>query len=209
MLFSFTNSPRHDSLSTRELKAPAFDQTLSENALNFIDYRLSSQQKTSYRTFLEWTAELSNFADGIVGTIEAASLPALSLSFSRDFLETKRGVIVQQCPVVPYADIGISAHDVPQGDAVWGLAYSETYFIRREMIAWEPLHFHELVHLTQREILGHSAYVGLHLVGLLFHGYRESPLEKIAYRLQNQFYNARFPVDVQREVYNSLRALIC
>lgn len=208
MFFSSANEPRLISSFIHDFKTPCFDQILSEAAVGFVDRHLSLSDQLTYNRFMAWTSELSSFSDGVVGSVQPSDFRMLEQAFSKEFIGKQRAVIVQRCPQLPYEHLGISARDLPRGDAVSGLAYSGNYFIREELRDWQPVHFHELVHLTQREILGHWAYVGLHLVGLLKHGYRESPLEKMAYRLQNEFYGFRRPVDVEREVSNHLRRIV-
>ena len=59
-----------------------------------------------------------------------------------------------------------------------------SHVLRRENDTTEATHFHELCHVVQWKALGVRDFLMTYALGLLAHGYRESPLEAIAYRLQ-------------------------
>ncbi len=65
----------------------------------------------------------------------------------------------------------------------------------------ESLHFHEMVHVLQGQHLGPDRFIAAYAAGyLLAGGYRQNPLEVMAYDLQGQF-DAGFELfDVAAEV---------
>jgi hypothetical protein len=85
-----------------------------------------------------------------------------------------------------------------------GITYLNTYFLRAELSGDESLHFHELVHVIQWRILGPERFLALYADGLERFGYRNSPLEVMAYDLQGGFDYGRDPFDVELEVERRL-----
>ena len=67
-----------------------------------------------------------------------------------------------------------------------GITFRDTFFIRHPHQS-ESLYFHELVHVVQWDRLGIDHFLLAYGVGLMQFGYRESPLEKMAYDLQEAF----------------------
>ncbi len=80
-------------------------------------------------------------------------------------------------------------------------------FVRWDRVNAEPLHFHELVHVIQWNVLGPERFLALYADGLERFGYRNCPLEVMAYELQTRFEKDRIPFDVQVEVAQRLREL--
>lgn len=208
MLFSFVEPSAKRNYLSSELLVPKFDNELANRARAFIDEKLSTEQQASFQILLNWSHGLNGYSQGIEGKIDLVTMSGFRFFFAEEFLASKSAVVVKACPEVPYHELGLSHSGAPQGDALLGLAFSDPYFVREELADWLPLHFHELVHLVQREILGDVAYIGLHFVGLLSNGYYESPLEKMAYKLQNKYCAARDVFDVVTCVHAELKTLL-
>ena len=73
-----------------------------------------------------------------------------------------------------------------QGDYA-GITFKDTYFIKSTEASNESLHFHELVHVVQWAHLGVEKFLLQYAAGLATSGYRNSPLEVMAYGLQDYF----------------------
>jgi hypothetical protein len=89
-----------------------------------------------------------------------------------------------------------------------GITYLDTYFILWHEAERESLHFHELVHVVQWQVLGPERFLAMYADGLVKQGYRNSPLEVMAYD-----HEARFNADgevypVETEVRQQLQALM-
>ncbi len=78
-----------------------------------------------------------------------------------------------------------------------GITYLDTYFVRADEAQSESLHFHELVHVIQWRLLGPEKFLALYADGLERFGYRNSPLEVMAYELQERFEREQQPFDVE------------
>jgi len=68
-----------------------------------------------------------------------------------------------------------------------GITYKDTCFVQDSQMMNESLHFHELIHIVQWAHLGVERFLLDYAAGLAAHGYSNSPLEKMAYGLQNYF----------------------
>jgi len=64
---------------------------------------------------------------------------------------------------------------------------SHTIFVKRARANDEELYFHELIHVVQWRLLGAEFFLAMYAAGLEKFGYRDSPLEKMAYDAQDMF----------------------
>jgi|SRR5687768_7295771 hypothetical protein len=104
----------------------------------------------------------------------------------RELLEEARAVSVERVPYPPVAELGLPELE-PMAQARWsGITFGHMYFVDEEDTT-EATHFHELCHVVQWKTLGVRDFLVTYALGLLEHGYRQSPLEAVAYRLQRAF----------------------
>ena len=133
-----------------------------------------------------------------------AAKPVASLGFSRlqdyydaPLLASTKAVVVSRVPMPPLSAMGLDRfRDFEQMDA-GGITYLDTYFARADRAHDESLHFHELVHVIQWRLLGPERFLALYADGLERFGYRKSPLEAMAYRLQHRFQREAQPFGVE------------
>jgi hypothetical protein len=81
------------------------------------------------------------------------------------------------------------------------VTYKDTFFVNG-LHRDESIYFHELVHIVQWERLGVENFLLAYGLGLMQFGYQDSPLEQMAYSLQEDFENDRLPygvVDIIRQ----------
>ena len=84
----------------------------------------------------------------------------------------------------------------------------KTYFLQSDFAAFdESLHFHELVHVVQWDVLGPRNFLLLYATGLSEHVYRECPLEAMAYEHQRRFDAGEPPYSVEEAVREQTLAL--
>ena len=76
--------------------------------------------------------------------------------------------------------------DFKRGDFS-GITYLNTFFIKRDELRNEAIHFHELIHVIQWRILGPEQFLRLYADGLERFGYSDSPLEVMAYDAEAAF----------------------
>ena len=97
-------------------------------------------------------------------------------------------------------------HRFEQGDYA-GITFKDTYFVKAAEAKRESLHFHELVHVVQWAHLGVEKFLAAYAAGLANQGYRHSPLEVMAYNLQDYFDRNGQPDDVVAAARNKLNEL--
>jgi hypothetical protein len=144
----------------------------------------------------------------------SAARPVASLGFSRladyfdaPLLASSKAVIVPRVPMPPLSAMGLDRfREFEQMDA-GGITHLDTYFVRADHAHLEALHFHELVHVIQWRLLGPEGFLALYAEGLERLGYRNSPLEVMAYDLQERFEREPEPFDVQAACQMNLPAL--
>jgi hypothetical protein len=88
-----------------------------------------------------------------------------------------------------------------------GITYLDTFFIRRDLATQERLYFHELIHVVQWAVLGRRKFLAAYAEGLEVYGYRDSPLEKMAYSAEETFANSPEPFNAEQFVLKELDKL--
>ena len=144
----------------------------------------------------------------------SAARPVASLGFSRlphyydaQLLASSMVVFVPRVPVPPLLAKGLDQfRDFEQMDA-GGTTYLNTYFVRADQSDSESLHFHELVHVIQWRLLGPEKFLALYADALERFGYRKSPLERMAFRLQKRFEREAQPFSVEAACQSLMRAM--
>ena len=120
-------------------------------------------------------------------TVATAGFSRLPLYFSGKHLATSNFVVVDQVPVPPLTSMGLSQFADFEAGSYAGITYLDTFFVRRDCVADEGLYFHELIHVVQWQLLGPERFVAMYADGLDKFGYRDSPLEVIAYNAEMLF----------------------
>jgi len=85
-----------------------------------------------------------------------------------------------------------------------GITYKNTYFIKKGNEDNLALHFHELVHVLQWQYLGAKVFIQRYMEQILSFGYRDAPIEKMAYDLQSHFSMSREPFSISDYVKNKM-----
>lgn len=111
----------------------------------------------------------------------------LSPYFSKELLASTKAVVVDRVPMPPLSSLGLSRFaEFERGDFD-GITYLDTFFVKRRSASAERLYFHELIHVVQWRILGPEVFLATYAAGLERFGYRESPLEAMAYNAEAAF----------------------
>lgn len=119
-----------------------------------------------------------------VSSLGFARLPQY---FSSELLASTKAFVVDRVPTPPLSSLGLSRFaEFERGDFD-GITYLDTFFVKRQSAATERLYFHELIHVVQWRILGPEAFLATYAAGLETFGYRESPLEAVAYNAETAF----------------------
>jgi hypothetical protein len=126
-----------------------------------------------------YAAFLPNIAQWIHATLAAYTRnakPVVSFGFQRllqyfshDFLSTANVVITDDLPMPPLSSWGLSEFASFDRQPMSAITYLDTYFIHPGSAANESVHFHELVHVIQWQVLGPREFLLLYASGLVEH----------------------------------------
>jgi hypothetical protein len=158
---------------------------------------------------------IANWIQKTLAEHAGAAQPVTSLGFTRlanyydaSLLAAGKVVVVARVPMPPLAAMGLDRFkDFERMDA-GGITYLDTYFVRADHAHVESLHFHELVHVVQWRLLGPEKFLALYADGLERFGYRNSPLEVMAYDFQDRFEREPEPFSVEVACQKPLSDLI-
>jgi hypothetical protein len=138
--------------------------------------------------------------------VAALNFPRLPSYYSNDLLARAKVVFVDKCPTPPLSALGLNQFAEFENMNANGITYLDTYFILWPEVERESLHFHELVHVVQWQVLGPERFLALYADGLEKQGYCNSPLEVMAYDHEARFNSNAKPYDVEVAVRQQLQA---
>lgn len=132
--------------------------------------------------------------------------PPLSAVFPAEILEHARMVVVSETPFPPVSRFGLPEFSQHERRPFDGITFKNTFFVVRGRQT-PRLQFHELVHTIQWARLGVDRFLLAYGVGLLQYGYEQSPLERMAYDLEQQFVRGQLQRDLVRFIEESSDAV--
>jgi hypothetical protein len=133
-----------------------------------------------------WMRELHAAHAARAQPVSCLGFERLGAVWPRALLDEARAVAVERVPYPPVSAFGLpELEEMAQGR--WsGITFGHMYFVDEDDTS-EATHFHELCHVVQWKALGVRDFLVTYARGLFAYGYRESPLEAVAYRLQAEF----------------------
>jgi hypothetical protein len=161
---------------------------------------------------LQKLPEIKAWIERTLETHSSQARPVTSYAFQRlarfysaKLLASTSVVEVPRVPVPPLMAMGLpELADFENGDYA-GITYLNTYFVQLNAATSESLHFHELVHVVQWQHLGPDRFLMAYALGyMLGGGYRNNPLEVMAYDLQARFDQHAAPFDAEAEIRRGL-----
>jgi len=130
-----------------------------------------------------WIDEFLNDHAAQAQTVSTLGFTRLPANFYQDFLERAKVVKVASVPFPPVDQFGLPELAHIQHMSFAGITYKDTFCLQEGQNS-ESIHFHELVHVVQWARLGADNFLLAYGVGLVQFGYTHSPLEQMAYSLQ-------------------------
>jgi len=131
----------------------------------------------------------------------------LPLFFSADLLANTKVIVVARVPAPPFTAIGLPEFSAFGNGDYSGITFKDTYFLQTSQASNESVHFHELVHVVQWAHLGVERFLSAYAAGLEENGYRNNPMEAMAYELQDYFDRIGQPHDVETSIRSQLNQL--
>ncbi len=150
-----------------------------------------------YPLIIEWIRNTLAQHASAARSVATLGFRRLPHYYRQNTLTAAKAVVVLKLPVPPLSAMGLDRFSSFEKMDAGGITYLDTYFVRADQGHIESLHFHELVHIIQWRLLGPEMFLALYADGLERFGYRESPLEKMAYDLQARFEHEAQPFNVE------------
>jgi hypothetical protein len=134
---------------------------------------------------IQWIQTILNDHSQDKTAISALAHPGLQAYFPASVLENSFAIYTGDIPVIPF-------HAIPELSFMnqfqpAGITYLDTFFIINEERENTSIHFHELIHVLQWKLLGMEKFLLCYGHGLFTKGYRDSPLERMAFDLESRF----------------------
>jgi hypothetical protein len=163
--------------------------------------------ETAFPKVMGWIQQTLVAHEALARPVAAKNFKRLPLYFSRTQIEVAKFVVVDRVPVPPLSSIGLSRFNEFERGDYDGITYLDTYFLKKAGADDEGLHFHEMIHVVQWRLLGAEFFLAMYAGGLETFGYRNSPLEKMAYDAQEAFARSGAVFDAERLVAKRLSEL--
>lgn len=123
----------------------------------------------------------------------------LSSYYDKSLLETTKVIYVPVVPFPPVESLGLGQLKNMSRLNMAGITFDDMIFIH-ELHKTESIHFHELIHAIQWNVLGFKDFLLVYALGIELYGYQHCPLETMAYYYQKKFdNNVRLPA-LAREI---------
>ena len=113
-------------------------------------------------------------------------------------------VIVDKVPIPPLSKMGVSQFAPFESGNFDGITYLDTFFLKNGRATDQRLFFHELIHVVQWRLLGPERFLAAYAAGLEKYGYRDSPLEIMAYNAEAAFVQSANIFNAEELVVNEL-----
>jgi len=137
-------------------------------------------------------------------SVASVGFARLPLYFSHELLRHAKLVAVDRPPMAPLSALGLTQFVSFERGDYDGVVYFDTLFLKRGRVADESLYFHELIHLVQWRLLGPERFLAAYADGLETFGYRNSPLEAMAYDAEAAFAQSTQIFDAEKLVAEKL-----
>jgi len=165
-----------------------------------------------YPPLLDWVRTTLKGSAHMAQTVASRGFLRLPLYFTEETLASTKVVLVDPLPMPPLSSMGLARFaDFERGnfDGITygnfdGITYIDTIFLKPTQSDNENMHFHELVHVVQWRLLGPDRFLLLYANGLECFGYRQSPLEVMAYDAEAAFASSTAIFNVEKMVAEKL-----
>lgn len=161
--------------------------------------------KTLYPHVIDWILRTLAAHEKNAKSVASAGFVRLPLYFSEELLASSKYVAVNRTPTPPLSALGLKRFAAFERGDYDGITYLDTFFVKKSHVLDEGLYFHELIHVVQWRVLGAERFVAAYADGLEKFGYRNSPLEAMAYDAQAAFARSTQTFDAEKLVVEKLR----
>jgi hypothetical protein len=157
-----------------------------------------------YPPLFNWIRATLTATAHMAHPVASRGFSRLPLYFTEETLTSTKVVLVDPLPIPPLASMGLTRFaDFERGNFD-GITYMDTFFLKPIQSENENICFHELVHVVQWRLLGPDRFLLAYANGLDCFGYRQSPLEAMAYDAEAAFANSTAIFNVEKLVVEKL-----
>jgi hypothetical protein len=157
-----------------------------------------------YPPVLDWIQTTLTASVHVARTIASRGFSRLPFYFTEKTLASTKVVLADPLPMPPLSSMGLVRFAEFERGNFDGITYIDTIFLKPTQSNNEITHFHELVHVIQWRLLGPDRFLLSYANGLECFGYRESPLEAMAYDTEKAFASSTSTFDVEKMVAEKL-----
>lgn len=124
--------------------------------------------------------------------------------YSVPFLKQSYYVVVDKIPKPDFPELREIGFDDFLDMDVDGITYKDTYYVRPHTANDLKLHFHELVHVAQWNHLGAKPFIERYINEIKVEGYKDAPLEIMAYSFGDHYSTGGGKIDVPTYVSTNI-----
>ena len=157
-----------------------------------------------YPLLIDWIRNTLTTSAPVAHSVASRGFPRLPLYFTQKTLASAKVVLVDPLPIPPLSSMGLARFADFERGSFDGITYLDTFFLKPTQSSNEKMHFHELVHVIQWRLLGPDRFLFLYANGLECFGYRQSPLEAMAYDAEAAFASSTAIFNVEKMVAEKL-----
>jgi hypothetical protein len=157
-----------------------------------------------YPPLLDWIRTTLAASTPVAQSVASRGFPRLPLYFTEKTLASTNVVLADPLPMPPLASKGLVRFADFERGYFDGITYIDTIFLKPKQSNNENMYFHELVHVIQWRLLGPDRFLFSYANGLECFGYRESPLEAMAYDAETVFASSMAIFNVEKLVAEKL-----
>jgi hypothetical protein len=157
-----------------------------------------------YPPLIDWIRNALGATAHKANAVASLGFSRLPLYFTESTLASAKVVLIDPLPRPPLSSMGLARFaDFERGDFD-GITYMDTFFLKPSHSRDQNIHFHELVHVVQWRLLGPERFLFSYANGLECFGYRQSPLEAMAYDAEAKFAGSTAVFDVEKMIAEKL-----
>jgi hypothetical protein len=157
-----------------------------------------------YPPLLDWIRTTLTASAQVAQTVASRGFSRLPLYFTEKTLASTKVVLLDPLPMPPLSSMGLGRFAKFERGNFDGITYIDTVFLKPTQSNNENLYFHELVHVIQWRLLGPDRFLFSYADGLECFGYRQSPLEAMAFDAETAFASSTAVFDVEKLVAEKL-----
>ena len=157
-----------------------------------------------YPPLLNWIRTTLTANAHLAQTVGSRRFSRLPLYFTEKTLASTKVVLADPLPMPPLSAMGLARFAAFECGNFDGVTYIDTFFLKPSQSNNENTHFHELVHVIQWRLLGPDRFLFSYANCLERFGYRQSPLEAMAYDAEAAFASSTAIFNVEKMVAKKL-----